>query len=429
MPRFPPFPGGSVRADVAVIGAGFAGLSVACHLLRRRPGLRVMVLEAEHVGAGASGRNTGMLGPGVGQSLAALVRKFGPATARALYQATLHAVEDVYRLIEAEKIDCDLERTGQLILARGSDGRRRLSALTALMRQLQLPHETLDADALRRVLRLSPACPAALRLRTAGILHPLRLLAGLAARVTALGGAIYENARVGDLGRGKPVHLAIAAGGEVIAADVVTATAGYTPALGLLHGRLLPLYLQMLATEPLSEPALRLVGWKGREGVLDSRRIFNYFRLTADNRLVFGGGRPRYLGATCNTDKDSAGRALDWLALELRRTFPAEAGLRIARGWTGVIGYTLDGLPAIERMPDRPGVLHVVGWCGHGLALALAAGAWVTSLLCDGAVPQDLPWFRTAPPRIPFEPLRRLCYRLSVEVMTLLDGDGRQPAI
>jgi gamma-glutamylputrescine oxidase len=428
MPRFPPFPGGSVRADVAVIGAGFAGLSVAYYLLRRRPDSRVVVLEADHVGAGASGRNTGMLGPGVGQSLAALVHKFGPATARALYQATLQAVEDVYRLIETEQIDCDLERTGQLILARGSDGRRRLSALAALMRQLRLPHETLDADALRRVLRLSPTCPAALRLPTAVILHPLRL-AGLSARVTALGGTIYENARVCDLGRSKPVHLAIAAGGEVIAADVVTATAGYTPALGMLHGRLLPLYLQALATEPLSEQALRVIGWKGREGVLDSRRIFNYFRLTPDNVLVFGGGRPRYLGATCNTDEDAVRRALDRLALELRRTFPAEAGLRIGLGWTGVIGYTLDGLPAIERVPDRPSVLHVVGWCGHGLALALAAGAWVTSILCDGAVPQDLPWFRADPPRIPLEPLRRLCFRLSVEVMTLLDGDKGQPAI
>jgi gamma-glutamylputrescine oxidase len=424
IPRYPPFPGGSVRADVAVIGAGFSGLSVAYHLLQRRPGLRVVVLEADHLGAGASGRNTGMLGPGVGQSLASLVRKFGPAKARTLYQTTLSAVEDTYRLIEAEHIDCELERSGQLIVARGANSRRRLAALAALLRQLQLPHETLDADTLQRVLRLTPAAPAALRLPIAGILHPLRLLAGLAARVTALGGAIYEKARVGDLGCGRLARLAIAAGGEVIAADAVAATAGYTPALGLLRGRLLPLHLQALATEPLSEAAFRRIGWMGREGVLDSRHLFNYFRLTADNRLVFGGGRPRYHGATCSIEDGSAQRALDCLAVELRRTFPMEAGLRIARGWTGVIGYTLDGLPAIQRVPDRPGVLHVVGWCGHGLALALAAGAWVTSMLCDGAVPEDLPWFRARPPRIPFEPLRRLGFRLAVEWMALLDGNG-----
>jgi gamma-glutamylputrescine oxidase len=370
-----------------------------------------------------------MLGPGVGQSLAALVRKFGLPTAGTLYQATLHAVEDAYRLIETEQIDCDLERTGQLIVARGPDGTRRLRALAGLMRQLQLPHEMLNAEDLRRVPCLIPAAPPALRLPIAGILDPLRLAAGLAARVMAQGGVIFEKARVGELGRGSPVHLPIATGGEVIAPDVVAATAGYTSSLGLLRGRLLPLHLQALATEPLSAQALRRIGWAGREGVLDSRRIFNYFRLTADNRLIFGGGRPRYHGTASTSVNASSQRALEQLALELRRTFPVDIGLRVARGWTGVIGYTLDGLPAIQRVPDRPGVLHVVGWCGHGLALTLAAGRWVTGLLCDGAMPEDLPWFRTAPPRIPFEPLRRLSFRLAVEVMALLDGDARQPAI
>ena len=89
LPERPPFPGGTIRADVAVIGAGLTGLSAAYHLLKHRPGLRLMVLEAGRIGAGASGRTTGMVGPGVGQSLAALVRRFGPEQARVLYAATL----------------------------------------------------------------------------------------------------------------------------------------------------------------------------------------------------------------------------------------------------------------------------------------------------------------------------------------------------
>ena len=127
-PPYPSHPGGTLRCDVAIIGAGFAGLSAAVHLLRRRPGASVVVLEAARIGAGASGATTGMLSPGVGQDLPGLIKRLGPGNARALYLATLDAVRDAEQLTRQLAIDCELELCGQLVPGIAAAARRRLRA-------------------------------------------------------------------------------------------------------------------------------------------------------------------------------------------------------------------------------------------------------------------------------------------------------------
>ena len=425
---FPALPPGTTRADVAVIGGGFAGLSAAYHILGRRPGARVIVLEAERLGAGASGRTTGILSPGVGQDLGALVRRLGPSRARALYLASLRAVDDVVDLVATERIECELAMTGQLLVAgRRPAGRARLTALAGVLGRLGLGVEVLDDAALDRLIRLpgprhaAGAGPAALRFPRAGTLHPMRLVSGLAERVTARGGTIAEGCRVTAIDDRRPARLQLDHGVTVIADDVIVATAGYTPSLGLLHGRILPTHLQVLVTAPLEGGALEALGWKGREALLDARRIFSYARLTADHRIVFGGGAPRYRWGGNPGDDPRAATALDRLAIELRQTFGAAVSLTVDGGWTGVIGYVLDALPAIQRMRGNPAVLHAVGWCGHGLALSIASGAWIAALLCDGAEPEDLPWFRDDPPLLPLEPVRWLGARAAVRAMAWLD--------
>jgi gamma-glutamylputrescine oxidase len=422
----PRVPNSTVRGDVAVIGGGFTGLSAAYHLLTQRPGIKVAVLEAQRIGAGASGRNTGMLGPGVGQSLTSLVRRHGPARAKALYAATLRAVEDVRRLVARERIDCELMMTGHLMAALNPAGRMRLKAQSALMAALDLPFATMDDEALDRAIRLERSHGgdgvAGLRLPIAGTLNPMRLLGGLADRVIARGGSIFESSRVITVNGRRPVRLAIDGGGEVVADEVVVATAGYTPALGLLRGRILPVHLQVVVTEPLGRSTRELLGWTGREGVIDSRRIFSYFRLTTDDRVVFGGGQPRYVWGGRTGESSSAPAALDRLARELRTVFPPQAALTVAGGWTGVIGYVLDALPAIERARGNPSLLHAVGWCGHGIALSVAAGEWITQILLDGAVKEDLPWYRDNPPLLPFETLRWAGFQAGVRALAFLDS-------
>jgi gamma-glutamylputrescine oxidase len=425
---YPRIAEGRIRADVAVIGGGLTGLSAAYHLLGRRPGVRVVVLEARRIGAGASGHATGILGPGVGQNFASLVRRQGRQRAKALYLATLGAVDEVRRIITEEHIDCELEMTGQLIVGLTSSGRRRLGINTRLMSELDLPVELLDDAALDRSIRLerhrAGEGPAGLRVRAAGTLNPLKLLLGLADRVIARSGSIYEGSDVTAVHGRQPLRLEIAGGGEVVADEIVVATAGYTPKLGLFRGRMLPVHLQVVVTDPLSRKDRAMLAWAGREPVVDSRRIFSYFRLTGDDRVVFGGGAPRYEWAGSTSDDGGGSAALDRLAIELRAVFPQELSVRVSGGWTGLIGYVLDALPAIERSRDRPSLLHAIGWCGHGLALSVASGAWITHMLCDGAVREDLPWFRHDPPLVPSEALRWAGFHASVRAMKLLDRAG-----
>src|SRR5262249_35325010 len=153
-PSHPRLPTGRTRADVAVIGGGLAGLSAAYHLLRRHPGARVIVVEAARVGAGASGRNTGLVGPGIAQNFASLVRRQCRERAKALNLAAARAVEELRRLVAEERIACDLEMSGQLVLGLTSSGRRRLAVERRLMSELELPVEALDDAAVDRAIRL-----------------------------------------------------------------------------------------------------------------------------------------------------------------------------------------------------------------------------------------------------------------------------------
>ena len=428
------FPAGeTIAADVAVIGGGLTGLSAAYHLAAARPGARVVLLEAEGLGGGASGRNTGMLGPGVGQSLPALVARLGRAQAAALYRTTLEAVSDVRSLCAREAIGCDLQMTGQLLRARSRGDRRRLAQQAALMGELGLPFERLDDEAAGRVLRLPSVPgdagdgPAALRFAHAGVLHPGKLVAGLAARAAGRGAALFTRARavaIYDCGGRRRAIVSIAGGGSVTADDVVVATAGYTSGAGILRGRVLPVHLQALATAPLPADALAALGWRRREGVVEARRIFNYFRLTADDRLVFGGAAPRYHWGGRQPAGEGA-RAAASLRGRLAAVFPADAGIDripVTHAWTGIIGYTLDALPVIGRDHERPALLYALGWCGHGLALSVASGAWIARLVFEPRrLQQGQPWFRGSSPRLPGEALRWLSFRAAVGAMTVLD--------
>jgi gamma-glutamylputrescine oxidase len=420
--------GASETVDLAVIGGGFTGLSAAYHALAAEPGMRVVVLEGERVGHGASSRNTGMLTPGVGQNLAALVKRFGAGAARTMYERSLDAVRYVGALCRQEQIDVRLRMTGQLVVAQGRSGRARLARQADLMDSLGLPCERLNDRGLRARLRLEELAPggeasgpAALRLPVAGILDPGRLVAGLSAAVKQRGGRIIERARVRSITRGSPVEVHLCDGRRLVAGHVVVAASGYASTLNLQPGRLVPLHLRVLLTEPLDPAQLESLGWWNREGVIDSRRLFHFFRLTDDNRILFGGGRPRYVWGGGLADRPAEGPDLERLVEAFRRRFLALEDLAIARSWTGVIAYTLDALPVIAPAPGYERVIFVGGWCGHGIALGVYSGRWVQELIGAEKPREVLPWSRPSPPLAPLEPARWMAVRAAGWAMEVMD--------
>jgi len=414
----------------AIVGGGLTGISAAYHLVRDYPDRQVVVLEANRIGQGATCRSTGMASPGVGQDAQSLISRVGAEKARIMYQESLDAVNYVGELAEAENIDCNYLRCGMLMIARSNKGGARLNRQAKALESLGLPVERLTRDGLHQRIRLadlpsggdSPELPAALRLPIAGTLHPGRFLAGLTQAISERGGKVYEKARVTDIQPGKPVRLTMEGGGTITADHVVLATAGFSPGLGYLRGRVLPVHLRVLVSEPLDEKAFEVLGWANRDCLIDSRRLFNYFRITPDNRIVFGGGLPRYSWGGQTGEHSGIAADLDRLHELFKATFPAEAGLCIAGGWNGVIGYTLDTLPVIQHLPGKPGVLHVGGWCGHGISLGTRSGTWIAKMIGEGSLPADLPWFRHSAPILPIEPVRWLGFKIGTRAMAAMDS-------
>jgi len=427
---------GTEHADIAIVGGGLTGLSTAYHVLAHHPDLRVVVLEAGSIGSGASSRNTGMLGPGVGQNLLGLVARLGDDAAEGLYRQTLRAITVVEALVATENIECDLTMGGQIYWSRSIAGRRRVAAEAAWLRARGLPAETLDDDALHDYIRLPETAgrgrglPVALRLPVAGVLDPAKLVTSLAHAAHARGALIVEANAVLTMKTGTPggkVSLALAGGGNVLADQVVIATGGYTGRLGWLAGRIIPMQLQVLATEPVPSPLLERLGWHRREGIVEARRIFNYFRLSAGNRLIFGGGFPRPCPTGERRIETLPHRARQQLENNLFATFPdlAGQGIRIAHGWSGTIGYVINGVPVIGRSRSNPNIFHAAGWSGHGLALGVAAGSWIADLIGRSEADYDtegvLAMFSGYPPRVPCRRLHGLAIRAGVGAMRLLD--------
>lgn len=401
---------GDARAEVVVVGGGFAGLSAAFHLIQERPGLDVVLLEGHSVGSGASGRNTGMLGPRVGGMLSDLCRRFGAAEGQRLYQASLDAVLQVKALIRAETLACDLEDTPQVKVALTQRQAATLQAEARLLEKLGFATSLYDE---KRMAEIAPVpYRAGLCYPVSGLLNPVRLCRELKRVLLARGVRVHEQTRVSGFNPGDGLTLTFP-GGSLRAAQVVLATDAYTPQLGLLKGQLIPIQTHVIQTERLTPAQLGRLNWPGRTPLFEASHLFNYYRLTPDDRIVFGGGRPLYQAAA----KDRQSGATDvadprvWQAQGqvFRQRFPALPEVAIAKQWAGTVGMTLDHLPLIGELSEAPGIFFAGGWNGHGVALATASGATIADLVMRRrSARTNFPWVRGRAPKIPPDPMRAL---------------------
>ncbi|MFK7830375.1 MAG: NAD(P)/FAD-dependent oxidoreductase [Congregibacter sp.] len=352
---------GEHSTDVCVIGGGYSGLSSAIHLRKR--GIEVTVLEARRLCWGASGRNGGHVGTGQRADQDSLERLLGKQHAQQLWQLGLDAVDTVCDLIHEFDIDCEL-KTGNLHVATSRKAARELREEVDHM-QAAYDYAAVRYVGPEELASLSSAQGMHGAYLDAGCrhLHPLNYGLGLARAADQLGANLHEGSRVLRYEEGKRIQVYTE--NSMIECDsLILACNGY---LGKLEprvaGQIMPINNYMLATEPLHEDiARRLI--RDDTSMSDSRFVVNYWKLSADNRLLFGGGesyRSRF-------PKD----IISFVRPYMRRIYPELADTKIDYGWGGTLAITLNRMPALGRLGAR--IFHAHGYSGHGVPIATLAG-------------------------------------------------------
>ncbi|MBW8812936.1 MAG: FAD-binding oxidoreductase [Caulobacterales bacterium] len=387
----PAFAGGAVghvdgQADVVVIGAGFTGLSAALELARR--GASVVVLEAGRVGGEASGRNGGHCNSGLAHDYAALAARLGQPTAQAYYRVHVAAVDEVERLAREEAIDCDFRRCGRLKLAAKPEHFAGIARAYERLREEVDPNvQLVPPEAIGEEIG-STAFFGGLIQTTSAQLHVGKFGVGLAEAAARHGARIHEQTPVVGLQRlsGRR-HRVTTPRGVVDAGQVLVATGATTRGpFGWFRRRIVPVGSFIVATEPLEAATLdRLV--PRRRNYVTSKTIGNYFRITPDDRLLFG-GRARFAMSNPRSDRKSG----DVLRATLAEIFPELADVRIDYCWGGLVDMTADRLP---RAGEHGGLFYAMGYSGHGVQMSVGTGKAMAAVMegrADANPWRDLDW-------------------------------------
>lgn len=397
---------GDREADVCIAGAGYSGLWTAYALKRARPELDVVVLEREHAGFGASGRNGGWLTPLFATPRERIAREHGRDAALALDRAMRASVEEVLAVCERERIDADVARGGVLRVACSAAQAARLHAHAAAERDWGVGPQQLaelDAAALGARVRVAGARGATWSPLGARV-QPARLARGLADAVERLGVRIHEGTSVLELRAG----AAATDRGTVRAPAVLCCLEGFTAGLRGERRRLLPLTSAMIATEPLPGAVWDEIGWDDAALLGDAAHAFVYAQRTADGRIALGGRGTYRFGSRTDRDGRVEQRTVTWLAERLRALFPAASGAAIDHAWCGTIGVARDWRPAV-RFDPASGLGTAGGYVGQGVATANLGGRTLCDLvLGERSELTRLPWVGHRARRWEPEPLRWL---------------------
>ena len=391
----PSFTGGaegpvSGPADVVVVGAGFTGLSAALALARR--GASVTVLEAGRVIGEASGRNGGHCSSGVAHDFATLAARLGLDTARAFYQAFAAAVDTVEAVVKQEAIDCDFMRNGKLKLASKPEHYDKLARSCELLRREADPHVEMVPAADIRAEVGSGKFFGGLLQKTSAQMHVGRFGVGLAHAAVRHGARIAEQAPVTRMDRQSDGRFRVTSGrGTIDAGQVLLATGNpRTGPFSYLRRRMVSVGAFIIATEPLDAAVVQRL-LPHRRNYVNSKNFVNYFRVTPDNRLVFG-GRARFAVSNPRSDEKS-GRIL---LATLEEFFPELRGVRIDYCWGGMVDMTADRLP---RAGEDGGLYYATGYSGHGVQMSVHMGQVMADVM--GGRPELNPWRGMDWPAIP----------------------------
>jgi glycine/D-amino acid oxidase-like deaminating enzyme len=365
--------------DVAVVGAGFCGLSAARVLAKR--GVRVAVLEAETPGWGASCRNGGMVLTGMKLSVPTLMARYGRETVRRMYAASLESIDLLERTVREEGIDCGFSRCGHLEVAcKPSHFAAYAEAAAGIQREFGHELHIIPRNELRQEIGSDIYFGGLVDETSAGV-NPAQYVSGLAKAAQRAGACLYDHTRVVDVqpqvSNGSRRFRVSTSRGALTAKEVLLASGAYTTsATPALRKKVIPIGSYIIATEVLPADLARELSPRNRM-IYDSKHFLYYYRLTPDNRMLFG-GRAAFFPESENTVRESAEllrRGMIEVYAQLRET-------KVEFVWGGTLDFTFDVMPHSGKID---GMHFAVGFAGHGVAAATWMGAKLAAVICGNA--------------------------------------------
>jgi glycine/D-amino acid oxidase-like deaminating enzyme len=403
---------------------GTQGCGRAYYLLKQDPTLRVAIVEKEYVGFGASGRNAGWASAIFPVSLPHVAKTSSEPSARALQAAMNDTVDEIGRVVAAEGIDAGYVKQGFVSLARSSAHLQRARATVHGARAFGLPDQWHLLDVSEAIDHVAATgVHGALFTEHCALVHPGRLVRGLAETVERLGARIYEDSPAVTLRDGR----VLTPGGELRAPVIVRATEGFTPQFREHRRTLVPLYSLVLATEPLPASLLQQTRLTHRLAFNDMRHLRIYARTTDDGRLVFGGrGAPYHFGSKVSSAYDVSAAIHAKLRATVLEFFPALAGVEITHRWGGPLGVPRDWHPSVG-LDRASGSAWAGPYVGDGVATSNLSGRILRNLILD--LDDDLnalPVVNHRSPKWEFEPFRWMGVNLGLRAAAFGDAEEQR---
>lgn len=413
---------GDVKADICIIGAGFTGLSTAIHLKEKDPSLNVVLVESGIAGYGASGRNGGFSMRLFGITMEITALRYNKQKVKEADDYMMQAVDYLDDMIQRYGIECEYQREGMITVATNPFQLKHLEKEMKLATDAGLTKlHWLDADQTRELVN-SPTYLGARFDEQCAILQPAKLAWGLAQKAEELGVTLYERTKVIDVKLDQ--SEVITDRGSIRAEKIVFATNAYSSFHKKLNSKQMPIYTYIVATEPLNEQQLSDIGWQKRVGIEDGRNLLHYYRMTKDNRLIFGGSNALYYYGS-PLDRDQSEITFETLKQTVLKTFPQLKGIKFTHQWGGPISATLDLVPVIGHL--RPNILFSMGCMGHGVSMTNYNGLTLAELLL-GEKSERTEFFminrRMTP--LPPEPLRYLTAEGILKYLRYEDRKGER---
>ncbi len=381
------------NVDVAVVGAGFCGLSAARVLAKR--GVRVAVLEAETFGWGASCRNGGMVLTGMKLPVPTLIERYGGEAVRKMYAASLEGIDLVEQIVKEEGIDCEFSRCGHLEVAcKQAHFDAYAQAASRIKKEFNHELRIIPKGELRAEIG-SDIYFGGLVDETSAGLNPARYVNGLAKAAKRAGASLHDRARVVDVkpeaSNGTRRFRLMTSQGPLLAREVFLASGAYTtPATPVLLKKVIPIGSYIIATEVLHADLARELSPRNRM-IYDSKHFLYYYRLTPDNRMLFG-GRAAFFPESENTVRESA----ELLRRGMIDVYPQLRDSKVEFVWGGTLDFTFDVMPHSGKID---GMHFALGFAGHGVAAATWMGAKIAGVICGDA--DDNPFARISFPGAP----------------------------